>query len=94
MFWRCKEIWIKLLKRHNHLNKYTNGTTFALSLMDGNENGTNPEISWPQCLRLFGYAIIWSAVVDTWLKWRHDDDNSQQTLVWEWKISGVIPVVS
>ena len=46
------------------------------------------------CLRLFGYAIIWSAVVDTWLKWRHDDDNSQQTLVWEWKISGVIPVVS
>ena len=62
--------------------------------MDENENGTNPEISWPHCLRLFGYAIIWSAVVDTWLKWRHDDDNSQQTLVWEWKISGVIPVVS
>ena len=82
----------KLLKSGNYSREETiRGNT---EVMDGNENGTNPEISWPHCLRLFGYAIIWSAVVDTWLKRRHDDDNSQQTLVWEWKILGVIPVVT
>ena len=81
-----------LLKSGNYSREVTSrGNT---EVMDVNENGTNPEISWPHCLRLFGYAIIWSAVVDTWLKWRHDDDNSQQTLVWEWKILGVIPVVT